>query len=191
MQLPSEFRVEQSTRYRLGFVWGPRNRVAAYFQVASIAARGARRSARARLLFHSSLILALATTMATACLGQEYMPPPGAIGVGPGPGFSPPLDQQPGPGPAFSPPPNQQPGPGFSPSLDQQPGPGAPVVEPGFWPPLGAAAAAEQPSVTARPGPDSQGKSNDAWLPDDMIGFGGMGGMEGFRGGMNPSDSVR
>ena len=48
--------------------------------------------------------------------------------------------------------------------------------------------------MPAWPQPDSQAKGNDAWLPDDMMGFGGMGGMGdmgGFGGGMNPSDSVR
>jgi hypothetical protein len=52
----------------------------------------------------------------------------------------------------------------------------------------------EQFPAPAGPSPDSQGRGNDAWLPDDMIGFAGMGGMEGmgsFRGGMNPVDSVR
>ena len=67
-----------------------------------------------------------------------------------------------------------------------------PLVEPGFWPPA-AAAGPEQPPVATGPGPNSQGNSNDAWLPDDMMGFGGMGGMGagGFGGGMNPSDSFR
>ncbi len=51
----------------------------------------------------------------------------------------------------------------------------------------------EQPPIATGPSPDPQGNDHGAWLPDDMLGFGGMGGMGmgGFGGGMNPTDSVR
>ncbi len=51
----------------------------------------------------------------------------------------------------------------------------------------------EQPPIATGPSPDPQGNGNVAWLPDDMMGFGGMGGMGmgGFGGGLNPTDSVR
>ncbi|MGO9115149.1 MAG: hypothetical protein ACLP9L_38545 [Thermoguttaceae bacterium] len=67
------------------------------------------------------------------------------------------------------------------------------MFEPGFGPPPGVVILPEQPTVPAGPIPDSQGKSNDAWLPDDMMGFGGMGGMDGMGGfrGMNPADTFR
>ncbi len=124
-------------------------------------------------------MLGLAVTMTTACLGQGFAPPPVPNGDGPGAGFSTPLNQPPGPGPGFPIP------------LNQQSGPGQPVVDPGFWPPLAPATGSEQPPITARPGPDSQGKGNDAWSADDMMGFGGRGGMGAFGGGMSPSDSIR
>ena len=163
------------------------------------------------------LSLVLAAAMATACLGQDFMPPPGPSGNGPGPGYSIPPNQPPSPVPGYSIPPSQPPNPdpGFPIPSNPQFGSGSPVVQPGSWsPPAGAAGPdqspvlmgpsgpppaqvpglnilPEQSPVPSGPSPDSQEKSNDGWLPDDMMGFGGMGGMGGSRGGMNPSDSVR
>ena len=142
------------------------------------------------------LILGLAATMATVCLGQDFSSPPASYGNGPGQGFPAALNQQPN----FPPPGLYGNGPGFPVPLNQQPdfpppgqygsGPGpwspippnvqsglrGPTVEPGTWP-QPAAVGPEQPPVTAGLGPGSQGKSSDTWLPDDMMGFGGMGGL--------------
>ncbi len=124
----------------------------------------------------SICILGLAATMTTVGMGQDFTPP-----TGPGPGFSPPQNQPPSPGPEFPAPQNQPP------NLD------GPVAQPGLGLPPDAAGLQQLPA-TAWPSTDSQGKGNDAWLPDDMIGFGGMGGMgemRGLGGGMNPADSFR
>ena len=149
------------------------------------------------------VVLGLAAAMASACLGQDFTPPPGP----PGPGFSIPPNQQPGPG--FAIPPNQQPdpgapvpvpGPGFSIPPNQQPNFGPPVPQPRPFVPPNAdgqagkpdvpAAGSDQPPVTAGAGHNSQENGNGGEF-GDMMGFGGREGMGGFGGGMNPVDSVR
>ena len=128
-----------------------------------------------------ALVLGLAATMATACLGQGFAPSSGPAGEGLNPVLPTPSNQLPGPGPLIPAP------------MNQPSSPAMPLVEPGFWPPT-PATGPEQPPVTAGQGPNSHANGNDTWLPDDMVGFGGMGGMGGgggFGGGMNPSDSIR
>ncbi len=136
--------------------------------------------------------MALAATMATAGLGQDFTPPSVPSGHGPGPGFPIPPNQQPSLGGPVVAPGSGSPsagaaGPNQSPVMPEPSGP-PPAQVPGLN------VLPEQPPISAGTNPDSQGKSNDAWLPDDMMGFGGMGGMGGmgaFGGGMNPTDSVR
>ncbi len=210
MRLPNDFPVQQSAGFQPGFVWRVRKRATACLQTLAGTIQVAWLPVKSCLLLLSSVILGLAATMATACLGQEFTPLPGPPGVGSGPGFPMPLNQQPGlgppvitpgsglpmplnqqpglgppvitPGPGLPMPSNQGPGPGFPNPQNQQPGLGAPVVEPGAWPPVAPAAGSEQPPVTAGPGPGSQGNGNDAGEFGDMMGFGGMGGMGGMGG---------
>ena len=143
--------------------------------------------------------------MATACLGQDFAPPPAPSVYGPGPGFfrprrtsspAPALDfylhliRRRAAGPGFSPPLTSRPfaGPGFLTPLNQPLGPAA-VSQPGSWPPPPLSPGRTQSPITG----------GRALFPEtattlgigDMMGFGGRGGMGGFGGGMLPSNSVR
>ena len=75
MQLPREFPAAQTAGFRLGFV---------------------RHLPKPCLLLISFVAVGLAAAITTACLGQDFPPPPGP----PGPGYPMPQNQQFGPGPA-------------------------------------------------------------------------------------------
>jgi hypothetical protein len=150
-------------------------------------------------------ILFLAAAVSTACLAQDVTLPPGPMNNGSAPSMPMPAVQQPGPAAGFFAPQNPAPAslvppnqpPSFSPGpipQNQPLGMGEPVGQPVIGSLPAAVILPQQSPMPAGPTPDSDGKSKDPWLPDDMVGFGGMGGMGqagGFRGGMNPTDSFR
>jgi hypothetical protein len=71
------------------------------------------------------------------------------------------------------------------------PSPGAPAVDPNSGPRLTADSPPELPPYAFGSGTVAAGNGNDIAPPDEMLGFAGMGGREGFGGGMHPVDSVR
>src|SRR5271157_2147324 len=190
MQLSSEFSLERSTGFEPLVVWKARNRAPVFLRPVASICQVVWLSARFRLRIVSLFILWLVAAMATGCLAQDFTPPPGPSNNPVAPGIPILPDQPPNPGPVFPILQDQQPrlGPGFPIPQNQQPSLGVPTVEPGFWPPTAASEGTEPPAISVGPSPDAQGRSNDAGLPDEMVGSGGMG---GFRGGMNPVDSVR
>jgi hypothetical protein len=141
-----------------------------------------------RPLAGSFLFLALAVAMATVCSGQEMQPNqqqlPGMAAVVP----AMPANPLPGLPPPNLPPPN--PYPAFPVPLNVQPGPAA---APANGPPQAADATPELPPYAFGSGPAADEKVNEAVLPDDTMGFGLGGRMDGVGGGggMHPVDSVR
>ena len=125
--------------------------------------------------------------MTTVCLGQDFTPPPGPSADGLTPNFPVPQNQQPNFPPSG--PSSDSLNPEFPSRAGQSPDLGVPPYH-GSWPPS-AATLPEQPPVTPGPNPDFPAKSNNFEQPDDMMGFGGRGGMGAFGNAMNPTDSIR
>ncbi len=125
------------------------------------------------LLARYILALGLAATTAVGSQAQDFQAQPSPFSDGGDSGFPPLSNQQPGP----DTPPYGSDVPPLGPMLP----PASPVLP-------------EQPPATSPSSPGPGGKNNGQGQAGEMMdfaGFGGNGGMQGFGGGMFPSDSLR